>query len=117
MEFTVEFYETSSGKCPVREFLGELKKSNPDDFAAVMAGLAKLRSRNYHRPPLSKSIGDDLFELRHVGKLNSRVLYFFVKGKRIITLHGIRSKAKKIAPRDRKVALDRKRDWLARNPL
>ena len=88
MEFTVEFYETSSGKCPVRG-----------------------------RPPFSKLIGNDLFELRHVGKLNSRVLYFFMKGKRIITLHGIRSKAKKIAPRDRKVALDRKRDWLSRNPL
>ena len=117
MEFTIEFYETSLGKCPVRRFLDELKKSNPGDFAAVMAGLAKLRSRHYHRPPLSKPIGDDLFELRHVGKVNSRVLYFFVKGKKIITLHGIRSKAKKITPRDRKVALDRKRDWLARNPL
>ena len=117
MEFTVEFYETSSGKSPVHEFLEELKESNPDDFAAVMAGLAKLRSRHYHRPPLSKPIGNDLFELRHVGKLNSRILYFFVKGKRIITLHGIRSKAKKIAPRHRKVALDRKRDWLARNRL
>jgi hypothetical protein len=66
MEFTVEFYETVTGRCPVREFLDELKASNPDDFAAVLAGLAKLRSRVYHRPPLSKFIGDDLFELRHV---------------------------------------------------
>ena len=117
MEFSVEFYETSSGRCPVREFLDELKESNPEDFAAAMAGLAKLRNRHYHRPPLSKPIGDDLLELRHVGKLNTRVLYFFVKGRRIITLHGIRSKATKIAARDRKVALDRKRDWLARNPI
>ncbi len=74
-------------------------------------------TRHYHRPPLSKSVGDDLFELRHVGKLNTRVLYFFVKGQRIITVHGIRNKSKKIPARDRKVALDRKRDWLARNPL
>jgi len=63
MEFTVEFYETISGRCPVREFLDELKESNPDDFAAVMAGLVKLRSRHYHRPPLSKPVGHDLFEL------------------------------------------------------
>ena len=117
MEFTIEFYETSSKRCPVREFLDDLKESDPDDFAAVMAGLTKLQSRHYHRLPLSKPIGDDLFELRHVGKLNSRVLYFFVKGKRIITLHGIRSKTKKIASKDRKVALDRKRDWLERNPV
>ena len=84
-------------------------------FAAIMAGLAKLRSRHYHRPPLSKPIGADLFELGHVGKLNTRVLYFFMKGRRIITVHGIRSKATKIAARDCKLASDRKRDWLARN--
>lgn len=117
MEFTIEFYEISSGRHPVREFLDELKESNPNDFAAIMAGLAKLRNRYYHKPPLSKPIGDDLFELRHVGKLNTRVLYFFLKGRKIITVHGIRSKATKIAARDRKVALDRKRDWLTRNPL
>jgi hypothetical protein len=29
----------------VREFLDELKASDPDDFAAVVAGLAKLRNR------------------------------------------------------------------------
>lgn len=79
-----------------------------------MAGLAKLRSRLYHQPPLSKPIGDDLFELRHVGKLNTRVLYFFVKGRRIITVHGIRSKTAKISLRDRRIALDRKGDWLTR---
>ena len=76
MEFTIEFYETSSGRRPVRGFLDKLKDSNPDDFAAVLAGLAKLRNSEYHRPPLSKPIGNDLFELRHVGKLNTRVLYF-----------------------------------------
>jgi len=109
MEFTVEFYEADTGRCPVREFLDTLRKSNPDDFASVMAGLAKLRSRSYHRPPLSKPIGDDLFELRHVGKLNTRVLYFFMKGKRIIAVHGIRNKAKKIASRDRNIALESRR--------
>jgi hypothetical protein len=47
MDFTVEFYETETGKCPVREFLDELKASDPDDFAAVVAGLAKLRNRPF----------------------------------------------------------------------
>jgi hypothetical protein len=79
MEFKVEFYETTSGKCPVKDFLEELKRSDFDDFTAVVAGLAKLRNRQYHRPPLSKSIDSGLFELRHVGKLNTRVLYRGVK--------------------------------------
>lgn len=47
MEFTVQFYETAAGVCPVRDFLDELKSSDPDDFAAVVAGLAKLRNRGY----------------------------------------------------------------------
>ena len=68
MEFTVEFYENQSGRCPVQEFLDRLKESDPDDFAIVMAGLAKLRNRQYHKLPLSKPIGEDLFELRHLGK-------------------------------------------------
>jgi len=111
MEFSVEFYETQSGRCPVREFLGRLKESDPDDFTIVMAGLAKLRNRQYHKPPLSKPIGEDLFEMRHVGKLNTRVLYFFAKGQRIIAIHGVRSKSQRISERDIKIALERKKDW------
>ena len=79
VEFTVEFYETKTGSCPVREFLDELKVIDLNDFAAVVAGLAKLRNRQYHREPLSKALDNGLFELRHVGKLNTRVLWFFVK--------------------------------------
>jgi hypothetical protein len=45
MEFTVEFYESAGGSSPVREFLDELKQSDPDDFAAVLAGLTRLRNR------------------------------------------------------------------------
>ena len=117
MELTVEFYETTSGGCPVREFLDRLKEADPDDFAVVMAGLAKLRNRQYHRPPLSKPVQDELFELRHVGKLNTRLLYFFSRRQKIIMVHGIRNKATKISKSDRKVARERKREWLSRNPL
>lgn len=114
MQFDIEFYETASGRCPVRDFLNNLKESDPGDFASVVAGLAKLRNRKYHRPPLSKPIGDELFELRHVGKLNTRVLYFFMKGRRIIAVHGVRHKGREIPASDRKTAMDRRNDWLAR---
>ena len=117
MNFIIEFYETDTGRCPVRGFLDKLKESDPEDFAAVLAGLAKLRNRAYHRPPLSKSVGDDLFELRHVGKLNTRLLYFFTKGRRIILLHGFRKKTRALPLRERQVALRRKRDWLDRNKI
>src|SRR6266480_7619663 len=115
MEFTVEFYETQAGRLPVQEFLLKLKASDPDDFVAVTAGLDKLRSRQYHRAQLCKALGDGLFELRHVGKLNTRVLWFFRKGRRIVAVHGIRSKGQAIPTRDLHTARDRMRDWMERN--
>jgi hypothetical protein len=78
MQFTVEFHETSSGQCPVRDFLDDLKNSDPDDFASVF-------------------------------------LYFFMKGRRIVAVHGIRHKGSKIPARDRETALERRNEWLSRN--
>jgi phage-related protein len=115
MEFSVEFYLSATGRCPVREFLLDLKASDPDDFAAVTAGLARLRRRQYHRPPLSKALDHGLFELRHVGKLNTRVLWFFMRGRRIIAVHGIRSKGQSIAASDLAVARERMHDWKVRH--
>src|ERR1035437_6832241 len=117
MEFEVVFYETVNGHSPVREFLLELKASDRDDFAAVAAGLGKLRHRQCHREPLTKALGDALFELRHVGKLNTRVLWFFVKGRRIIAVHGIRNKGQAVPARDLDTARERMRDWTERNEL
>ncbi len=115
MEFEVEFYETVNGHSPVREFLLELKASDRDDFAAMAAALEKLRNRQYHREPLSKAVGGGLFEVRHVGKLNTRILWFFVKGRRIIAVHGIRNKGQAIPARDFEIARARMRDWKERN--
>jgi phage-related protein len=80
----------------------------------VLRGLAKLRNRQYHREPLSKALGGGLFELRHVGKLNTRVLWFFMKGRRVIAVHGIRNKGQAIAARDLDAAQERMRDWQER---
>jgi phage-related protein len=111
MEFTVEFFESEKGSCPVREFLNDLESSDPDDFAIVLAGLTKLRNRQYHREPLSKALGDGLFELRHVGKLNTRILWFFASGRRLIAVHGIRHKARAIPKQELVTARRRMAEW------
>ena len=116
MEFTIEFYETKEGRCPVREFLDDLNASDPDDFAAVVAGLDRLRHRQNHRAPLSKALSGGLFELRHLGKLNTRILWFFQRGQRIIAVHGIRNKGQSIAPQDLLIARKRMEDWLQHQP-
>ena len=114
MRFRIEFYSSEKGNEPVREFLDDLKETDIDDFSALLAGLDKLRRREYHREPLSKNIGDGLFELRHIGKLNTRILYFFMRSQRVILLHGIRNKGRRIPGSARKTALSRKNDWLRR---
>ena len=115
MRFTVEFYETKDGRNPVGDFLDTLKSADPGDFATVVAGLARLRERKNHREPLSKAIGEGLFELRHVGKLNTRVFWFFMKGRRIILVHGIRNKGQSLPAHELETARARMNDWLSRN--
>lgn len=114
MDFIVEFYVTEMGGCPVLEFLEELRHRDPPAHAAVLRGLAKLKNRQYHREPLSKALDGGLFELRHVGRLNTRVLWFFMKGRRIIAVHGIRHKGQAIAASDIDTARARMRDWQER---
>ena len=98
----------------MQNFLEDLKVTDPDDFAAVIAGLAKLRNRQYHREPLSKALGNGLFEMRHVGKLNTRIIWFFMKNRRIVALHGIRNKGQAIPARDLDTARERMHDWRRR---
>lgn len=111
MEFRIEFYETDNGTCPVRDFLDALKVSDPGDFAVVLSGLEKLRNRNYHRPPLCKPLRMGLFEMRHVGKLNTRVFWFFAVGQRIIAVHAVRNKGQSIPLNDLKIARERMKEW------
>ena len=98
----------------MQDFLEALKDTAPDDFAVILAGLNKLKLRAYHRPPLSKPIGDGLYELRHVGRLNTRIFYFFAQGKRIILVHGILKRAGKIPGHEGKIALQGKLHWETR---
>jgi phage-related protein len=63
---------------------------------------------------LSKAIGDGLFELRHVGKLSTRILWFFMKDRRIVAVHAIRNKGQAIPARELNTARERMRDWQKR---
>jgi phage-related protein len=47
--------------------------------------------------------------------LNTRILWFFMKGRRIVAVHGIRNKGQSIPPRDLQIARDRMREWKERS--
>jgi hypothetical protein len=81
-----------------------------------MAGLAKLRNRVYHKLPLSKPIGGGLFELRHVGKLNTRLLYFLLRVKELSQSMGYAIRQERFPNRISKLPWKEKRiGWQGRN--
>jgi phage-related protein len=69
---------------------------------------------NITASPLSRALRDGLFELRHTGKLNTRVLWFFARNRRIILVHAIRNKGQGLAATDMRMALERMREWRKR---
>jgi phage-related protein len=48
------------------------------------------------------------------GFFSARVLWFFVKHRRIVAVHGIRNKGQAIPARDIQTARERMRDWRKR---
>lgn len=99
MNYSVEYYEKADGTRPAEEFiLSQDNKMQAKLFAALE--LLELQGPAL-REPYSKSLGDGIFEVRaKQGSDISRVLYFFVIGKRVILTNGFVKKTAKTPPRE-----------------
>ena len=111
-EFEIEFYETIEGRKPVAEFLVELEFKNVTLRNRIAEGINKLKNSAYHREPLSKFIGEGLYELRVSA---GRVIYFFRKGRKIILLHGFIKKKQKTPLKELSIAKERMKDYTKRH--
>jgi phage-related protein len=69
-------------------------------------------NRHLVRMPLSKPLGGGLFELRIVGAVHIRILYFFYKDQ-IFIVHGFFKKTRKIESDDIHFARKKMKDILA----
>lgn len=85
--FEVEYFEKSDGTFPAEEFiLSQDYKMQAKLFR--MLELLEMKG-NELREPYSKHLDDGIFELRAIqGKNITRVLYFFVVGKKVILTNG-----------------------------
>lgn len=85
--FSVEYYEMEDGTRPAEEFiLSQDKKMQAKLFMSLE--LLELKGPEL-REPYSKSLGDGIFEVRaKQGTDISRVLYFFVVGRKVILTNG-----------------------------
>lgn len=86
-EYEIEFYDKPDGSEPAKEFILSLDKKMQ---AKVLRTVALLREEGpFLREPYSKALDDGIFEIRtKFGSDITRVLYFFVIGKRVILTNG-----------------------------
>ena len=116
--YTVEFYETRDGQCPVWEFLENLRiKSASNKDARIQHKQAslyiELLQQNGTRlnDNITKHLEDGLWELRPG---NNRVFYFFYENNTFVLLHQFRKKSQKTPKREIVKAKSERIDYLSR---
>ena len=97
LNFDVDFYDLEDGTKPAEAFIEELP---PKMMAKVLRSVHMLRVNGSElREPYSKHLDDGIFEIRvKVGTDISRVLYFFMVGRKAILTHGFIKKTQKTPP-------------------
>lgn len=112
-EYEVIFYDKADGTEPAKDFILSLDKK----MRAKMLRTISLLADNGPdlRKPCSKPLGDGIFELRaKVGSDISRVLYFFIVGRRVILTNGFIKKTQKTPPAELERAKRYRADYLGR---
>lgn len=111
--FEVYFYKKGDGTEPAKDFLNSLDVK----MQAKMIRTIEILQNNGHdlREPYSKQLEDGIFELRaKVGSDISRVLYFFVIGKKVILTNGFIKKTQKTPKNEIERAKEYRADYLER---
>jgi len=112
-DYEVLFYDKEDGTEPAKEFLLELE---PKMRAKMLRTIELLQHNGPElREPHSKPLNDSIFELRaKVGSDISRVLYFFIVGKRIILTNGFIKKSQKTPKSELDKAKRYREEYLSR---
>ena len=111
--FTINFYETPDGKCPVEDFI----KAQPVKMRAKIARMLDLLEEkgNFLRMPYSEHLDDGIFQIRsQVGNDITRILYFFVIGREIILTNGFVKKTPETPPGEIELAKQYRADFFKR---
>ena len=114
MDFEIALYRDKNGNVPVKQFLINLGRDQPALRRLTDGGISKLRDRRRHGWPLTRSIGEGLFELRVGHKDISRVIWFFHSGRKIVLVHGFVKKTDELPRADLRIANQRRTDYLRR---
>ena len=112
-EFDINFYDKADGSKPVIDFILDLP---PKMRTKVFRIIDMLETNGAElREPYSKHLDDGIFELRaQVGSDISRVLYFFMVGRKVILTHGFIKKTQKTPPSEIERAKTYRAEYLSR---
>ena len=112
-KFEVDYYKKEDGCCPVREFLDSLDKKMKAKLLRTILLLEENGSEL--RAPHSKALEDGIFELRtQQGSDITRVLYFFIIGRKIILTNGFVKKTQKTPQSEINIAKKYRTEYLKR---
>jgi phage-related protein len=112
-EYKVEFYNKPDGSKPAEEFLLSLDEKMR---TKMLKASAMLRTNGSElREPYSKPLGSHIFELRaQVGSDITRILYFFVVGRKAILTNGFTKKTQETPRAEIERAKIYRKDYLNR---
>ena len=108
-KWEVEYYVTSTGKEPAKDFIESLPvKLKAKAFRDI--GLLEEFGTEI-KMPYSKHLKEGVYELRvRLGNDRSRILYFFFRDQKIVLTNGFIKKTQKVPPAELEKALRYKAD-------
>ncbi len=112
-EFKIILYQKEDGTIPVSEFINSLDIKMQ---AKVIRSIGLLRKNGYElREPYTKVLQDGILELRVQQKNDiTRILYFFMVGRRIILTNGFIKKTQKTPSKEIELAKKYREDYIKR---
>jgi phage-related protein len=112
MRWEVEFYESSSGRKPVAEFIMSLKPKEQAKIARAIDLLEEFGPQI--GMPYVRHLGDGLWELRVPFGGQTFRLLFFVEGNALIMVHAFSKKTPKTPLKELNTAIARIKDYRRR---
>jgi phage-related protein len=115
MDWTIEYYVTLEGKCPLQEFINSLSAEGQAKYIFITR-LLKEYGIHVKEPYVKQITGHKkLYELRIKDPSGmSRILYFAHTGRKFVLLHGFIKKTDKTPAKEIDIAEQRMKDYLSR---
>lgn len=112
----IQYFISSSGVNPVKEFIDSLEMKQKIKVFHIFKLIIEygINSIPQHTKKLS---GIPLWEIRILGKDNIRILYIIPRRETVLLLHGFIKKTQKTNPKEINIAIKRYRQWFLTNDI